>query len=161
MTQDEQRSAIVAEALSWIGTPYRLGAHVKGAGCDCGTFLIESVAAGGVLKPEDVYAAIREEFGGDYSHDWFCHTKVHKYLRLMLRFAKKTIRARCFASEKLLPGSLVMTNVCSDEIGNHGGIVIKWPYIMHCIRDGGVQKVDASRDPMWAGKQVSVFDFWS
>lgn len=29
------RSAILAEARSWIGTPYRHQASVKGAGCDC------------------------------------------------------------------------------------------------------------------------------
>jgi NlpC/P60 family putative phage cell wall peptidase len=29
------RSAIVAEARSWIGTPYRHQASVKGIGCDC------------------------------------------------------------------------------------------------------------------------------
>lgn len=29
------RAAIVAEARSWIGTPYRHQGSVKGAGCDC------------------------------------------------------------------------------------------------------------------------------
>lgn len=29
------RAAIIAEARSWIGTPYRHQASLKGAGCDC------------------------------------------------------------------------------------------------------------------------------
>ena len=29
------RSAIVAEARSWVGTPYRHQASLKGVGCDC------------------------------------------------------------------------------------------------------------------------------
>src|SRR5882672_1718383 len=29
------RSAIVAEARAWIGTPYRHQASLKGVGCDC------------------------------------------------------------------------------------------------------------------------------
>ncbi|ODN72440.1 NlpC/P60 family protein [Methylobrevis pamukkalensis] len=29
------RDAIVAETLSWLGTPYRHQASLKGAGCDC------------------------------------------------------------------------------------------------------------------------------
>jgi NlpC/P60 family putative phage cell wall peptidase len=29
------RAAIVAEAMSWIGTPYRHQASLKGIGCDC------------------------------------------------------------------------------------------------------------------------------
>lgn len=33
---DLQRAAVVAEARSWIGTPYHNCADVKGAGVDCG-----------------------------------------------------------------------------------------------------------------------------
>jgi NlpC/P60 family putative phage cell wall peptidase len=35
MTIQLSRSAIVAEARSWIGTPYRHQASLKGVGCDC------------------------------------------------------------------------------------------------------------------------------
>jgi NlpC/P60 family putative phage cell wall peptidase len=32
---DQRRNQIVAEARTWIGTPYRHQASVKGVGCDC------------------------------------------------------------------------------------------------------------------------------
>lgn len=35
MTPELTPAAIVAEARSWIGTPYRHQASVKGIGCDC------------------------------------------------------------------------------------------------------------------------------
>ena len=35
MTNTLTRAAVIAEARSWIGTPYRHQASVKGAGCDC------------------------------------------------------------------------------------------------------------------------------
>jgi NlpC/P60 family putative phage cell wall peptidase len=35
MHQTHMQAAIVAEALSWLGTPYRHQASVKGVGCDC------------------------------------------------------------------------------------------------------------------------------
>lgn len=35
MTEALMRAAIVAEARSWIGTPYRHQASLKGIGCDC------------------------------------------------------------------------------------------------------------------------------
>lgn len=35
MPQTLTRAAIIAEARSWIGTPHRHQASVKGAGCDC------------------------------------------------------------------------------------------------------------------------------
>jgi NlpC/P60 family putative phage cell wall peptidase len=35
MPETSLRTAIVAEARSWIGTPYRHQASLKGVGCDC------------------------------------------------------------------------------------------------------------------------------
>ncbi|HXF89614.1 MAG TPA: NlpC/P60 family protein [Xanthobacteraceae bacterium] len=35
MASSANRTAIVAEARSWIGTPYHHQASVKGVGCDC------------------------------------------------------------------------------------------------------------------------------
>ncbi len=35
MSGEISRAAIVAEALSWVGTPYRHQASLKGVGCDC------------------------------------------------------------------------------------------------------------------------------
>jgi NlpC/P60 family putative phage cell wall peptidase len=35
MSAEINRAAIVAEALSWVGTPYRHQASLKGVGCDC------------------------------------------------------------------------------------------------------------------------------
>ena len=34
MTEAETRAAIVAEAMSWIGTPYHSHARIKGVGVD-------------------------------------------------------------------------------------------------------------------------------
>jgi len=35
MSGSIERAAIVAEAMSWLGTPYRHQASLKGVGCDC------------------------------------------------------------------------------------------------------------------------------
>ena len=35
MSAPDRRATIVAEARRWIGTPYRHGASLMGAGCDC------------------------------------------------------------------------------------------------------------------------------
>ena len=35
MTMVVAKEAIVAEAMSWLGTPYRHQASLKGVGCDC------------------------------------------------------------------------------------------------------------------------------
>ena len=35
----EERERLIAEAKEWLGTPYHTAGRIKGAGCDCGTFL--------------------------------------------------------------------------------------------------------------------------
>jgi hypothetical protein len=40
---------------------------------------------------------------------------------------------------------------------NHSGIVTDWPKITHCMYEG-VKEIDASRDPFWSHKNITVFD---
>ena len=53
MTEHEQRQAVVAEALTWLGTPYHHRARVKGAGVDCGQLLAAVFEGAGVLRHVD------------------------------------------------------------------------------------------------------------
>src|SRR2546422_11694159 len=55
------RSAIVAEARAWIGTPYRHQASLKGVGCDCLGLVRGVWRAVCGAEPEPVPA---------YSRDW-------------------------------------------------------------------------------------------
>jgi NlpC/P60 family putative phage cell wall peptidase len=55
------RETIVAEAISWLGTPYRHQASLKGVGCDC-LGLLRGVWRG-------VYGAEPEKAPG-YTPDW-------------------------------------------------------------------------------------------
>ena len=43
------REAVIAEALTWDGTPYRNQQSCKGAGCDCGGLIIGVLRAVGIL----------------------------------------------------------------------------------------------------------------
>jgi hypothetical protein len=47
--QLDERQAVIAEARSWIGTPFHDRARVKGAGVDCLQLLIASYHAAGLL----------------------------------------------------------------------------------------------------------------
>jgi hypothetical protein len=146
---------MVAAALSWEGARYELGQHLKGVACDCGTFLVECMVEAGKITREEAdrfYAEI-----GYYSHDWFCHTNVQRYLLAMARFGKAIYEGRCYASVRTDPGNIVLTKAVSLTHWTHGGIVVQWPYIMHCNYPA-VEKVDASRDPMWANQALTIFD---
>lgn len=71
---DAQRAAVVAEARSWIRTPYHHAADVKGHGVDCAMILIRVYSAVGLIEPFDPRP---------YTRDWFLHRSEEKYLGLL------------------------------------------------------------------------------
>lgn len=62
------RDMIVAEARSWIGTPFRWQASVKGAGCDC-KGLVAGVARELGLPEGRTFAARVHSYRHDFSPD--------------------------------------------------------------------------------------------
>lgn len=68
---DSQRAAVVAEARSWIGTPYHNCADVKGAGVDCGMLLVRVFVDTGLLPLFDPRP---------YPIDWHLHRDHERYL---------------------------------------------------------------------------------
>jgi cell wall-associated NlpC family hydrolase len=143
-----ERDAFVAEARSWVGTPYHLGAMVKGAGCDCGTFLLGALQACGMAKAECI-----ERF----THDWFFHTDDPRYLRAMLRNARKVAEEISYRTLHALPGDLALTRSSNSRLYNHGGIVVKWPKVIHAIHPA-VCECDATAHELWCFRTVAVFD---
>ena len=68
---------IIAEALTWVGTPFHHGAGVKGHGCDC-AHLISGVLEALSLIPPVIYPV--------YGRDWFRHADhEEKYIVETLR----------------------------------------------------------------------------
>jgi cell wall-associated NlpC family hydrolase len=62
--EEQWRQAIVDEALSWIGTPFKHGAGVKYAGCDCAHVVSGVFEACGLLPRIDYPI---------YGRDWYKH----------------------------------------------------------------------------------------
>jgi NlpC/P60 family putative phage cell wall peptidase len=73
-----KRAAVVAEAESWLGTPYHHMARLKGVGCDCLTLLAAVYEAAGVVP------AIEIPF---YPPDWHLHRGVERYMDGLLAYA--------------------------------------------------------------------------
>jgi cell wall-associated NlpC family hydrolase len=142
------REQIVAEARRWEGTPYRLGAEVCGGGCDCATLLLGIYRGVGIVTEEHV---------GLYGHDWFHHATEERYLLSVMRHAHKVAEGVCHRSVIAAPGCIVLTKCAHSKRYNHGGIVMKWPKVMHATVDG-VREIDASRDPMWEHMPIAIFD---
>lgn len=142
------RAELVHEAQSWIGTPYRMGAMVKGAGCDCATFLLAVLQSCGFAQ---------DEHCEHHAQDWFCHTTQEGYALRLLKHATRIAEAVSYPTLKTQPGDLVLTrHDVSSRVYNHGGIVVQWPRIIHAVHPA-VRATDATSDPMWCFREVAVF----
>jgi len=108
-----QRAAVVAEARSWLGTPYAHAQGLKRAGVDCGTLLVRCFVDSGIVEPFDPRP---------YSRTWFLHRDEEKYLDHI--FARGGEIA-----EPPRSGDIVMWRI--GRLYAHGAIVSKWPRVIH------------------------------
>lgn len=129
MTEAQQRAAIVAEALTWEGTPYLSGAQVKGAGVDC------------AMLPNAVYSAVglapRQDI--QYPQDWMMHRDEEKFLSFITPYARQIEPADA------LPGDLIIWRF--GRTFSHSAIILDLPEVLHAaIRGGAVIRADVTRD---------------
>jgi len=116
--------AIVAEARSWIGTPYHRGARIKGAGCDCAT-LIAQVCIDLGLIPE---IEIPRE-----SANHFLANDNPIYLETVMKHADE------IPEGEVQPGDVVMYRRPGWKIFTHAAIVVDWPSaVVHASVSRGV-----------------------
>ena len=123
MTRDltSERAAVVAEARTWLGTPFHHAAAIKGVGVDCAQLLIECYAVVGVARP-DV---------GEYAADWF----LHEGSDALDRFTR-WVDAYCVPVSAPLPGDLALFTY--GRAVSHGAIVVDADIVIHSFRDQGV-----------------------
>lgn len=133
------REAVVQEAISWEGTPHMHEARVKGAGIDCGTFLLEVFERCGVIEHTEVE---------HLPHDFHMHRSEEVYLRHVEQWAHRI-------EEDPLPGDLVLYRI--GRCISHGAIVVSWPTIIHAHVGKGVILDDATANAYLAEHQVG---FW-
>ncbi len=152
MSEQESRAAIVTEALSWINTPYVIRGRVKGGGCDCGSFLMSVAVNCGYMTDRDMEA---------YSDDCWAHWADEKYLKQVMANTTKVLECIAYRTGPglpLAPGTLVLTKAARSNYFNHGGIVVKWPQIIHALVPY-VEQTDITTHFLWAYKPIIAFDF--
>jgi NlpC/P60 family putative phage cell wall peptidase len=127
----ERQAAIVAEAESWLSTPYHHAACVKGVGVDCAMLPVRVFGDLGLLPPIDPRP---------YPHDWMLHRDDERYLGWVERYADPV--------NTPAPGDLVLFRV--GRCLAHGGIVIGPDLMIHAdLHAGCVERCEISR---WADR---------
>jgi len=121
------REAVIAEAVTWLGTPYHHHGRIKGVGADCAMFPVEVYAAAGILAQDpDI---------GPYPAQWHLHHDEERYL------AAVRLRAAEIDGPPS-PGDFAVWKF--GRCFSHGGIVIAWPRIIHALMGVGVVLDDAA-----------------
>jgi NlpC/P60 family putative phage cell wall peptidase len=103
-SETEDRALVVAEARSWILTPYHHCADVKGHGVDCAMLIVRVYVDLGFVEPFDPRP---------YPPDWFLHRSEERYLDHILARARRVDRP--------LPGDVFLLKW--GRTYSHGGIV--------------------------------------
>jgi cell wall-associated NlpC family hydrolase len=134
-----QRSTVIAEAETWLRTPYHHMGRVKGGGTDCLMLLAEVYEAAGVIPHIDVRF---------YPPDWNLHRDAERYLGGLMPYARE------------IDGPPRRGDVAIFKFGRcfaHGVIVVSWPRLIHAWCDAGVVYADADQAPL-IGRLVRFFD---
>ena len=113
LDENEERRLIVEEAKSWLKTPFHNEARIKGGGVDCGMLLLE------VFEKRELMPHVDPKH---YAMDFMLHRNEEWYLETVQQYAYEIFR-------NALPGDIILYK--SGRVYSHGGIIIKWPQIIH------------------------------
>jgi cell wall-associated NlpC family hydrolase len=119
---DHERKAVIAEAKSWLRTPYVPEGRVKGAGCDCGTFLLGVWENTGVLCHVDL---------PHYPEDVACHCAMPKYLMKVEEYCNRI-------DDNFLPGDVAIFKFDGSKVPHHAAFIIDDEYMIHSYTRQGV-----------------------
>jgi NlpC/P60 family putative phage cell wall peptidase len=139
------RAAIVAEARSWIGTPYHHQASVKGVGCDC-LGLVRGVWRA-LLGPEP------EAIPG-YSGDW---GEVGAQEAMLAAARRHLIEIEPTDAEA---GDVLVFRMRRGRVAKHAGIQVSaapCPSFVHAQEGGPACEVGLS--PWWGARIAAAFAF--
>lgn len=140
--EQEQRYAVVREALTWLQTPYHHQGFVKGAGVDCGFLLIKVFHHCGLIPWIDPRP---------YSRDWHLHRSDEKYLGWVKLYTTPVI------GRQPKPGDLILYKF--GRCISHGAIVIDYPMVIHSYVGQGVILADTMQEPL-ASRIAGVYSYW-
>jgi cell wall-associated NlpC family hydrolase len=137
---DEQAAKVIAEAKTWIGTNWHHQGRIKGAGVDCGMFLLEVYERAGIIG---------HVIPPPYPADWHMHRNEEKYLAFVEKF--------CVQVDEPKPADIVTYRI--GRCISHAAIVIKWPLIIHSVIGQGVVMDDAIANVWFAEHQGHFYRY--
>lgn len=136
------RAAIVAEARTWLGTPYRHQASTRGAGCDCFGLIRGVWRAFYGAEPEAI---------PPYSRDWGSVTGKEAMIASARRHLVEV------EPGAIQPGDVVVFRFRRGSVAKHAGIVSEPGRFIHAQEHVPVSEVALS--DWWRRRIVAAFAF--
>jgi cell wall-associated NlpC family hydrolase len=150
----EQRAAFIAEAKTWLGTPFRDQADVKGGGVDCAMLLVRSAADTGLIEvPSD-----NPRWPRPYAPQWHLHRDEEKFLNIVSQLGTEVQR-------RPLPGDVIVYRV--GRCFSHGGIVVENHHVLHAYYKTQNVTISPLHDaelaflPDGKPRPFKLFDLWA
>ncbi|WP_048649127.1 NlpC/P60 family protein [Nitratireductor soli] len=132
--------AVVAEALSWVGTPYRHQASRKGVGCDCLGLLRGVWRALLDSEPEDP---------GPYDADWAEAGREDRLLQAAGRHCRRR------PLQELTAGNIIVLRWRPHLPAKHVGILTSAESFVHAYQGSAV--IVSALVPQWRRRIAGVF----
>jgi NlpC/P60 family putative phage cell wall peptidase len=134
--------AVVKEALSWLGTPYRHQGSRKGVGCDC---------LGLVMGVWRTIHGKLPELPGPYASDWAEAGGEESLLAAMRRHFREKQR------EDRLAGDVLLFRWRPHLPAKHAGILVAPNVFVHAYQGSTVSLSELV--PQWRRRIAGVFAF--
>ena len=145
MSEAPSREAVVAEAMTWLGTPYQHRQRLRGVAVDCAGLPLEVYAAVGLIPRTEV---------GEYSAQWHLHRGEEVYLGWVQRLGPREI-----APAEVQTGDFLVYRF--GRTFSHGAIALDGRRVIHAVaRAERVVIEDRTTTADLRTATVRAFTFW-
>lgn len=127
----EQRRAVVAEAMAWVGTPYHHHARIKGVGVDCAQLICAVFEACGLTPHVDT---------GHYPVCWHLHRGAELFEQALARYCRRLHDAPA------APGDVAVYRY--GRCYSHGALVVDGGLQVHAYIGRGVILSAPNEEPL-------------
>jgi cell wall-associated NlpC family hydrolase len=148
------RHRFIAEALTWIGTPFRDQADVKGGGVDCAMLLVRSAAATGLIT----IPPSNPRWPRPYPPQWHLHRDEERFLAIVGQLGVEVVR-------NPIHGDVIVYRV--GRCFSHGGIIIENDHIVHAyyktqsVVISPLSEIELAFLPDGKPRPFKLFDLWA
>jgi hypothetical protein len=114
---------MVKEAYTWLGTPHRNFAKIKGVGVDCGMLLIGVLEGAGKVKKDTIEIQ-------PYSNEWHLHHSDEWFKGYVAKYCDEISPA------DIQPGDFILYQF--GRCCSHGAVYVGNNMIIHAVVEQGV-----------------------